>query len=719
MAAQRIHILLIEDNPGDRRLIQETLGESPGPLCEITWADRIASALEKLNRGNIDVVLLDLNLPDSSGLETVERVRAHAPGVPIVVMTGRDDGELGIEALQRGAQDYQVKGRLDGDTLLRVIRYAIERKRMEREVESIKNYYQDFLENANDLIQSVNVDARFIYVNSRWCEVLGYSKEEAENMGFIDILRPDQVDHCLEIFWKMIMGEWTDSVETVFIVKDGREIFVEGNVKPNFRGGEFISTQGIFRDVTGRKRAEEEIRATNEKLEERMKELATLYRITAILNTRGIARHEMLQKVADLLPCGMHYPELSSARIEVGGVEFFSANYRDSEWKLTGEIRIQKEKKGIVEVCCLGPDPQGDEILFLEEERSLIDTIAGQIGERIELKRAEERLRESEERFRAIFDNATDGILLADVESHKFLTANSTICRMMGYSLEEIQEMSVPDIHPHDSLAYVIDQFEKQANGLIELATDIPVQKKDGGVFYADVNSTPIALGGKYFLLGIFRDITARKHAENELKIKDNAIASAVNAIIFSDHNFGVTYVNPAFLKIWGYQREDEILGKPIQSFLEIKEKILDIVDTSMDGAGWHGEVTAKKKNSSIFDAFISMSMVRNEKGEPLCMMISAIDITERKQAETEREQLIQDLQEAITRIKTLGGLLPICSACKKIRDDKGYWTQLEAYIHTHSEAEFTHSICPECEKKLYPDLDDGESDEEIANGRR
>ena len=86
-------------------------------------------------------------------------------------------------------------------------------------------------------------------------------------------------------------------------------------------------------------------------------------------------------------------------------------------------------------------------------------------------------------------------------------------------------------------------------------------------------------------------------------------------------------------------------------------------------------------------------------------MIESSLDITERKRAEEEREKLIQELQDALGKVKRLSGLLPICSSCKKIRDDNGYWNQIEAYIRDRSEAEFSHSICPECRKKLYPEL--------------
>jgi hypothetical protein len=80
------------------------------------------------------------------------------------------------------------------------------------------------------------------------------------------------------------------------------------------------------------------------------------------------------------------------------------------------------------------------------------------------------------------------------------------------------------------------------------------------------------------------------------------------------------------------------------------------------------------------------------------------IDITEHKQAEEERERLILELQEALSQVKTLSGLLPICASCKKIRNDEGYWEQMEIYISEHSEVDFSHGICPECAQKLYPE---------------
>jgi signal transduction histidine kinase len=130
-------ILLIEDNPGDARLIREMLAEVRSGTFVLECADRLSTGLERLAAGGIDVVLLDLSLPDGQGLDTFVRAHAQASGVPIVVLTGLDDEALAVQAVQKGAQDYLVKGHADGYSLTRAIRYAIERQRAE---EALKEY---------------------------------------------------------------------------------------------------------------------------------------------------------------------------------------------------------------------------------------------------------------------------------------------------------------------------------------------------------------------------------------------------------------------------------------------------------------------------------------------------------------------------------------------------------------------------------------------------
>lgn len=128
---QPIKVLLVEDNPADADLVTDLLEDAGGPKFVVTRAGRISEALESLEREGMSCLLLDLGLPDAEGMESVVSIRSVHPNVPIVVLTGRDDEQIGIEALREGAQDYLVKGKVDGDAIGRAIRYSIERKKLD------------------------------------------------------------------------------------------------------------------------------------------------------------------------------------------------------------------------------------------------------------------------------------------------------------------------------------------------------------------------------------------------------------------------------------------------------------------------------------------------------------------------------------------------------------------------------------------------------------
>ncbi|MGA9351794.1 MAG: response regulator [Anaerolineae bacterium] len=126
-----MRVLLIEDNEDDALIIREMLVKAKGAPFDLEWADRLSTGLERLAEGGIDVVLLDLGLPDSRGLETLSKAHGQAPEAPIVVLTGLADETVGVKAVQNGAQDYLAKGQVDGNLLARTLHYAIERKQAE------------------------------------------------------------------------------------------------------------------------------------------------------------------------------------------------------------------------------------------------------------------------------------------------------------------------------------------------------------------------------------------------------------------------------------------------------------------------------------------------------------------------------------------------------------------------------------------------------------
>lgn len=137
-----MNVLLVEDNPGDARLVREMLVE-PGPdVFDLSHTDRVGSALERLDASGIDVVLLDLSLPDAQGIDTLTRIQNADSTVPIVILSGHSDEDMALRAVQNGAQDYLVKGSIGGEMLSRSIRYAIERKRMELHLAKMAQYDQ-------------------------------------------------------------------------------------------------------------------------------------------------------------------------------------------------------------------------------------------------------------------------------------------------------------------------------------------------------------------------------------------------------------------------------------------------------------------------------------------------------------------------------------------------------------------------------------------------
>ena len=132
MSSKSVSTLLVEDNPGDRRLIREMLAEVSSITFDVQYADRLQAAIEYLGQNKVEVILLDLGLPDSQGLETLRKIYAQVPELPIVVLTGLNDEMIGVQAVNEGAQDYLIKGQVDTHLLRRTIRYAIERKQAEQ-----------------------------------------------------------------------------------------------------------------------------------------------------------------------------------------------------------------------------------------------------------------------------------------------------------------------------------------------------------------------------------------------------------------------------------------------------------------------------------------------------------------------------------------------------------------------------------------------------------
>lgn len=175
-----------------------------------------------------------------------------------------------------------------------------------------------------------------------------------------------------------------------------------------------------------------------------------------------------------------------------------------------------------------------------------------------------------------------------------------------------------------------------------------------------------------------------------------------MDAIMFTAPDGRVLGANPAACRM--FQRtQDEMMAAGRAGLMDTSDPRLPGLLAQREVTGRaSGELNARRRDGTLFPIEVSSVVFEDSDGEPrTCMIIR--DTSERKIAEYEQVRLIRELQEALRRIKTLSGLLPICASCKKIRDGGGKWHSLEIYIRNHSEADFSHGICPDCQEKLYP----------------
>jgi len=205
------------------------------------------------------------------------------------------------------------------------------------------------------------------------------------------------------------------------------------------------------------------------------------------------------------------------------------------------------------------------------------------------------------------------------------------------------------------------------------------------------------------------KDNVIKKLKESE-SILEMLLKNIPNQVFWKDRGLVYLGCNQAFADITGMNNPPEVTGKTDFDFHRDPAhaesyRAWDIKIMEKDEAVLDIEELYHKADSSEGTVLTSKVPLKNPDGQVFGILGICTDITERKKIEQKNEALINELKDAISEVKKLSGLLPICSNCKGIRDDKGYWNQLEKYLSEHTDAGFTHSICPECYKKLYPDL--------------
>jgi len=496
--------------------------------------------------------------------------------------------------------------------------------------------YRSMIELSPDSIFTIDTKGVITLCNAAATRLLDYSKDELVGKHFskLGTLRLRDIPKYLKIFRSVLGGSIIEPTEVAFHRKDGTTRLVDVHVVSLKVGGKTI-IQTTARDITERKWAEEELRLSDaafKSLQESVVVTDTEYTITRWNEVSeriyGIKASEAIgKKLFDIIEIVNTSPGETAEQFKQGETQ----SYYQCE-----QLHRTKHAEVWVYVSVQAIEANGKRYGWV--------ALATDVTER---KQAEEELREAEERYRDLFESANDLIQSVTPDGH-FLYVNKAWREALGYSEQEVANLELWDIIHPDSISHCREVFQKIMSNKTVSGIEAIFVTKDGKSITVEGNANCRFEEGKPVATrGIFRDITERKRVEEELRIKDSAIASSINAIAIADLEGNLTYVNPSFLALWGYDDDKAVLGKSSVEFWQMRNKATEVVDALRTSGSWLGELVAKRKDGSTFDVQLSASMVTDEEGKPICMMASFVDITERKRVQQALQEKTRQLAAA------------------------------------------------------------------------
>ena len=583
---------------------------------------------------------------------------------------------------------HRVKG--SGDGCAGAIAHftdITERRRIEEEREAEAARRRVLVEHSRDGIAVVNLSGEVVEANEEYARQLGYTLDEVYGLHIWDW----NVDYPAEELLESLRAAepYQYRFETRHRRKDGSFVDVEVTTSHDEIGGEKL-VFSICRDITERKRLERRQRLSQHSVDRANAQIFWLdrdgrvrYASEAACESLGYTREEMLQmSIGDIdLAAPATWEDDWRTLVEQGEVAFETSHYT-------------KDRVAIpVEVSASYVDFEGEEYSFV---------FARDITERKEL---EQRLEDEIAWRRMLVWQSRDGIVVLN-RAGGVVEANEEFARQIGYSLEECQNLHIwewnPDV-PKDVLLQMIAEV-----GVAGETVETTHTRKDGSTYEVEISSQGSEIAGEKYVLAICRDVSERNRLERlleaEIAWRRILFGESRDGIVVMDRNGAVVEANEQFARRLGYA-PDEVQRLHIWDWAVddgSREELVNRIRAIPPG-GELFETRHRRKDGGVFDVEISSNGAEIE-GQRYVLAVCR-DVSERKRAEAERERLIGELQEALAEIRTLRGILPVCSYCHKVRDDEGYWHRVDVYIRDHSEADVSHGICPDCLKKYYGDL--------------
>ena len=408
-------------------------------------------------------------------------------------------------------------------------------------------------------------------------------------------------------------------------------------------------------------------------LVERLKELNCLYDIADLEQRPGIPLEEVIQGIVDLLPPAMQFPEIAGARATLGNREYASAGFRETAWKMGRDITVSGQAAGRLEVCYLPDRPRGGGEAFLEGpftegpflkgEQRLLDAVTERVGRIIERMRAEEALRDSEERYRDLFENATDLVQSVSPDG-RFVYVNRAWRETFGYSDDEIPNITMFDVIHPDCHAHCLEVFRRLMAGEKADKVEALFVAKDGRTIEVEGNADCRLVDGKpVYTRGIFRDITERKRMEEALREREAILRQAQQLAHLGSWEWnlvdGSFRMSEEMRRIYGLQDTD--LLPNIQSVIEsmIHPDDLEIVTEAAKGVteGQSGKplvyrIVRPTGEVRWIAATRPEARRADQNGNPMVFVGAVQDVTQRKQADEQLQRYAAELERANEEVK-------------------------------------------------------------------